>query len=305
MRVLVVGAGGLGGPALLGLASWDLPLEVDLLDPDRVELSNLHRQILYGEADLGRPKAEVAAERMARWGLAVRPRVDAFRPGGFDLSGYDLVLDGVDRFEVKAELADAARQARVPHVFASAVGVSGQVLAIAAGGRPCLHCAFPEPPTAAGGATCATDGVLGPVVGRVAAEQVSQARALVQGQASHRLWMYDGMANQALSVRVSARPDCVCARDVGRHVGAAPAREPDPAWSEAPQVDLRGRVCPQTYVETRKVLERMPVGARLWVVFTSDESARNVPRSAVAAGHRLLWSEQDQGVHRVLLERGA
>jgi TusA-related sulfurtransferase len=78
-----------------------------------------------------------------------------------------------------------------------------------------------------------------------------------------------------------------------------------PGSVEAPLLDLSGFVCPATYLETRKVLERLPARSRLWVQLTSDEAARNVPRSAVAAGHRVLARLSDGRTHRVLLERGS
>lgn len=307
VRLLLVGVGGLGSAALLALARSRPRLTI--ADPDRVELSNLHRQILYGEADVGRPKVEVARQRAKElfdWSIEAWP--EPFEPGRFDLSEFDGVLDGLDGFSGKRALAAACRRAGVVSVFAAASGRSGQVLRLDPQG-PCLTCAFPEDPGPGVSETCEDAGVFGPLLGKVASEQVRQ----LEGGGLGSLWSYDVRTAEAFRVGVTRRATCPCcaaapAADgpVGPAADAADAGLTGSGRVPAgdPEVDLVGLQCPATYVETRKVLERIPLGDRIWIRFSSDESARNVPRSAVAAGHRVLWRESKNGIHWILLERG-
>jgi molybdopterin/thiamine biosynthesis adenylyltransferase/TusA-related sulfurtransferase len=340
VRLLLVGVGGLGSAALLALARSRPRLTI--ADPDRVELSNLHRQILYGEADVGRPKVEVARQRARElfdWSIEAWP--EPFEPGRFDLSEFDGVLDGLDGFGGKRALAAACRRAGVVSVFAAASGRSGQVLRLDPQG-PCLTCAFPEDPGPGVAETCEDAGVFGPLLGKVASEQVRQ----LEGGGLGSLWSYDARTAEAFRVGVTRRATCPCCAatlaadgpvgtaadasdgpvgtaadasdgpvgtaadaadgSVGTAADAADAGLTEPGRVSAgdPEVDLVGLQCPATYVETRKVLERIPLGDRVWIRFSSDESARNLPRSAVAAGHRVLWRESNRGIHWILLERG-
>lgn len=299
-RVAIVGAGGLGCPALLALAEAGVE-RLTILDPDRVEPSNLHRQFLFGPGDVGRPKAEAAAGAMKRThpGVAVEGRVDAFRPETASwLRDFDLVLDATDQLSTKLALHDACRRLGVDYVFGSAVGWTGQVMAVAGDAAPCLRCAFPEPSRTVH-PTCAEAGVMGPVLGRVAARQVGLA---LQRSPAATLHVYDGRDDAWLEFEVTPRASCP---------GCQPASPPPTGESAMtppdglPQVDLRGLRCPDTYVHTRRRLERLPIGGRLWVWFDSDESARQVPASAEAAGHRVLARRRDARDHQILLERGA
>lgn len=297
-RILVVGAGGLGCPALLALAEAGAT-RVTVADPDRVEPSNLHRQVLFRTEDVGRPKAVVAAEAIERWygGLRFDARPHAFRPDVTAWLGeFDTVLDATDRLTTKLALHDACRRLGVDYLFASAVGWSGQVMAVGPQ-APCLRCAFPQRAEAAE-PTCAEVGVMGPVLGRVAARQVELALAASSAAGLH---VYDGRDDTWWTVEVTPRSDCPSCRGEPE---SGPPSEPELDDRDTPQLDLRGFRCPDTYVRTRRRLEPLPPGARLWVWFDSDESARQVPISAEAAGHRVLAHRREDGDHRLLLERG-
>ncbi len=297
MTALVVGAGGLGCPLLVELArSVEGPVVV--WDPDRVESTNLHRQFLFTESDVGRPKAEAAAHALARWVSASRIHGEtrAFtEDAAAELREFDVVFDATDRLATKMALQSACRRVGVDYVFGSAVGWSGQAMFVAADRGPCLHCAFPRGAEASVHPTCETAGVFGPILGVVAAQQVQLWRCAERG-----LWSYDGRSDDAYVVEVVARPGCPGCRG-----GEATTDDQAGVAVAATWVDLRGRVCPDTYVETRRVLERLPVGGRLGVIFDSDEAAREVPLSAAAAGHRVVGCTRDGIVQRVVLERGA
>jgi len=182
-HALVVGAGGLGVPVLQYLAGAGVG-RITLVDPDRVSVSNLHRQPLYSMADAGQPKAAVAVARLAALNpdCAVVPviaRLDPANAPGL-LAGADVALDCADSFAAAYTLSDACHAAGVPLISASALGLAGYVGGFC-GGAPSLRAVFPDLPDRA--ATCATAGVLGPVVGMIGALQAQMALAVLLGLA--------------------------------------------------------------------------------------------------------------------------
>lgn len=307
-RVLMIGAGGLGVPALWSLAARGIG-HVTILDPDRVELSNLHRQILYREADVGRSKAEaIAAALSARFpGLSITSCQEAFSAKNHDLVyEHDVVLDGTDQFETKLAISDACVDRGRPYVFAGVVGWGGQVLACRPRASACLRCFFDEAPPPGVALTCAELGIIGPIAGVVAAEQAACACALIAGddRVLDRLFVYDGKSDRVRAIPLSRQADC---RGCGSRTHLRGARElegGDTGALDAPIVDLSGRVCPETFTLTRRALEKIPERARVWIHLTSDEAARSVPKSAIAAGHKILAQTSDGKTHRVLIERG-
>ncbi len=263
-RVLVVGAGGLGAPALWALADAGVR-HLGIMEPDRVELSNLHRQILYRECDVGQPKAEVAARVLAERypGTEVEVMAQAFCAANHDaLCRFDVVLDGTDRFETKLALADAAIDREVAHVFAGVVGFEGQVMATVPGRSACLRCLFDEAPPPGAAPSCAELGILGPIAGIVAAMQVQSALRLIGGDDGvlNQIWVYDGIRNRGRTVLLRPAPDC---RGCGDRRALRGVRSPDvgpPERVDAPVLDLRDAVCPRSYLETRRALEGLPTG---------------------------------------------
>jgi adenylyltransferase/sulfurtransferase len=232
-RVLVVGIGGLGCPAALALARAGIGT-IGLADDDEVDRSNLHRQILFGDADVGASKLDAAARALRSAGSAGSPRA----AGGFELrlhhtrllphnalsivGEYDVVLEGSDNFATKFLTADACALAGVAVVHASAVRWIGTALAVAPGGKPCYRCLFEDVP-AEGAANCAEAGVMGPVVGVVAAAQVDLALAWIDGVAGSesagtgggagepwggRIVTYDGRVDALRRRTIPRRSDC-------------------------------------------------------------------------------------------------
>jgi molybdopterin/thiamine biosynthesis adenylyltransferase len=212
-RVLVVGAGGLGCPAALALVDAGVG-HVALADDDRVELTNLHRQLLYTEADVGRDKLDVALEALGRRTAhgqtlaAVRSRL--LPDNARDLvKDYDLVLEGADNFATKFLAADACHLERRPLVHGAAVRFRATVWSVAAEGAPCYRCLFEGVPEADAALTCAEAGVLGPVVGLAGALMADLALDVLAGTPRFGvLYSYDGLRDRFRSVPVAARPNC-------------------------------------------------------------------------------------------------
>lgn len=180
-RVLVVGAGGLGS-ALLPLLAGAGVGHLRIIDPDRVEETNLHRQTLYRMADLGQPKAEVAARELAALNpdCQVSACVARLEPGlaRGELPGCDLVVDAADAFAVTYALSDLCHAAGMPLVSASVLGRAGYVGGFC-GGAPSYRALFPDLPPMA--QSCATAGVMGPVVAALGALQAQMALSVLLG----------------------------------------------------------------------------------------------------------------------------
>ncbi|NIZ14890.1 HesA/MoeB/ThiF family protein, partial [Phaeobacter sp. HF9A] len=182
-HVLVVGAGGLGCPLLLYLACAGIG-EITVMDTDRVERSNLHRQPLYTLGDIGARKVEAAGaalrQRAPELTLHLRPEALGAFNAVEAIAAADVVVDAADSFAVSYILSDACKAATKPLISASALGLSGYVGGYCGGG-PCLRAVFPDLPEQA--ATCASAGVLGPLVGMIGAAQAQMVLQYVLGTA--------------------------------------------------------------------------------------------------------------------------
>jgi molybdopterin/thiamine biosynthesis adenylyltransferase len=243
-RVLLVGVGGLGCPAALALAHAGIGT-LGLADDDEVERTNLHRQILFGDADVGSLKLDAAARALGGNDAVARPgpcpRLELHRTrllpdNAMELvRAYDLVLEGSDNFATKFLTADACALAGVPVVHASAVRWIGTAFAVGAGGRPCYRCLFEDVPTGVDAPNCAEAGVMGPVVGVVAAAQVELALAVLDGlPVEGQLVTFDGRTDVLRRRAVSRRHDCPLCGQVpprARIEGIEPERYISPAFA--------------------------------------------------------------------------
>lgn len=211
--MLVVGAGGLGCPALLALSRAGIGRLV-LADDDVVEASNLHRQVLFSETDVGCDKLTAAVGALRRDGYAgqldvVRSR---FLPeNALDLvDSVDLVVEGADNFATKFLAADACRLGGRPVVHGSAVRFRATAWAVGPEGRPCYRCLFEDVPFGQAQANCAEAGILGPVAGLAGALMADLALRIVVGRAAAegRVHTYDGLTDRLRQVEVAPRRDC-------------------------------------------------------------------------------------------------
>jgi molybdopterin/thiamine biosynthesis adenylyltransferase/molybdopterin converting factor small subunit len=196
-RALIIGV--LGCPAALALSETAPEVRLVLVDPDRVERSNLARQILFSEADLGAPKASVAAIKL--------PNAEA-RVARFDsrmLEGIDVVLDGTDDFAFRFQINDLCVARGIPLVHGAATGWRGQLLSVA--NSACLRCLFEAPPGEAD--SCARSGVFAPLCGVVGAAMADAALAVLRGEArTNVLRTWDFATGRHREVRFARDPNC-------------------------------------------------------------------------------------------------
>lgn len=214
---LVVGAGGLGSPALLYLAAAGVG-RIGIVEFDNVDESNLQRQVLYGTRDIGTPKIDAARARLADVNpfVTIEPhavRLDATNV--IDLvSRYDVVLDGTDNFAARYLVNDACVLTGRPNVYGSVFRFEGQVSVFAAKDGPCYRCLHPEPPPPGVIPGCSEAGVLGVLPGLVGTIQANEALKIIGGfgdPLTGRLLLIDALGPRFREIRLPKDPACpVC-----------------------------------------------------------------------------------------------
>jgi sulfur-carrier protein adenylyltransferase/sulfurtransferase len=217
-RVLVVGAGGLGSPAALYLAAAGIGT-LGLVDDDRIELSNLQRQVLFTTAEVGAGKAETAATRLRTLNPGIEVvahpvRLDAGNVLDL-LAGYDLVVDGSDRLATRYLVNDSCLISKKLLVSAAIHRFEGQALSVRPGFGPCYRCLFPESNQAVA-PSCAEAGVLGVLPGIMGSLQAAEAVKLLAGIGEPlvgRLLTFDALAMRWQEFRFARRSDCAACGD--------------------------------------------------------------------------------------------
>ena len=215
-KVLVIGAGGLGCPALQYLAAAGVG-RIGIVDEDKVDISNLHRQVLYNENDLGRKKAEVAAEKLALINPLVKtdiyPEFLNTNNALEIIASYDIVLDGTDNFPTRYLVNDACVILDKPNVFASINEFQAQVSIynVSKNGERGVNYRdlYPTPPAPGDVANCADNGVLGVLPGIAGSVQALEAIKLITGIGSplvNKLWIYDALNNHSTTLNLSIDP---------------------------------------------------------------------------------------------------
>jgi len=217
---IVVGAGGLGAPTLLYLAAAGVG-RIGIVDPDVVNASNLHRQILYDYEDEGRKKVEVAKERLE--GLNPHIEIETYDTRLTSdnalaiLEDYDVVLDGTDNFPTRYLTNDACVLLDKPNVHASIFRFEGQASVFWTDEGPCYRCLYPEPPPPGLVPNCAEGGVLGVLPGTLGVLQATEAVKLLLDEGeplTGRLVLYNAMEGSFDEVDINADPECpVCGDD--------------------------------------------------------------------------------------------
>ncbi|MDI1460187.1 adenylyltransferase/sulfurtransferase MoeZ [Catellatospora sp. KI3] len=213
-KVLCVGAGGLGSPALMYLAAAGVGT-LGIVEFDTVDESNLQRQIIHGQSDIGRPKAESAAASVRE----INPYVNVVihntaidRDNVFDIFGqYDLIVDGTDNFATRYLVNDAAVLLGKPYVWGSIYRFDGQASVFWAEHGPCYRCLYPEPPPPGMVPSCAEGGVLGVLCASIGAIQVTEAIKLLAGVGEPlvgSLMVYDALEMTYRKIKVRKDPAC-------------------------------------------------------------------------------------------------
>jgi len=303
--VLLIGAGGLGSPAALYLAAAGVG-RIGIVDFDRVDASNLQRQILYASEDVGAPKTEVAARRLRALNPDVEVRLHEVKLDASNASeifaGYDVVLDGTDTFPSRYLASDVCVWQQKPLVSGSVMRFEGQVAVFDARRGPCYRCLFPEPPPPELAPNCAEAGVLGVLPGVIGVLQATEVLKLLLGAGEAlvgRLLVYDALAMEFKTFRIPKDPACaVCGEqptitapiDYAAFcaAGASEAREPEIAPRE-----LRARL--DAGADLLLLDVREPFEAEI----ASISGARLVPLGQLEA--RLVelepWRSRDVVVH--------
>jgi sulfur-carrier protein adenylyltransferase/sulfurtransferase len=214
-KVLIVGAGGLGSPSALYLAASGIG-EIGLVDFDKVEASNLQRQVMYGTKDVGRAKLEAARNRLTDLNPDVTVRTYEAHLSSENaleiLRPYDVILDGTDNFPTRYLVNDASVLLGKPNVYGSIYRFEGQASVFDATRGPCYRCLYPEPPPPGLVPSCAEGGVLGILPGLIGTIQATETVKLLLGIGEPlvgRLLLFDALSLRFRELRLRKNPDCV------------------------------------------------------------------------------------------------
>ncbi|HWH04546.1 MAG TPA: molybdopterin-synthase adenylyltransferase MoeB [Gemmatimonadales bacterium] len=216
-RVLLVGAGGLGSPAALYLAAAGVGT-LGVVDADRVDASNLQRQVLHGTSDVGRPKTESAADRLRE----INPHVEVVgfserltSANGLEiLRPFDVIVDGSDNFPTRYLVNDACVLLGKPDIYGAIFRFDGQASVFGSNGGPCYRCLFADPPPPDLVPSCAEAGVLGVLPGIIGSIQAAEAIKLILGigeSLAGRLLLFDALKLEFRELAIARDPECpVC-----------------------------------------------------------------------------------------------
>ena len=235
-KVLIVGAGGLGSPVAIYLATAGVGT-VGIIDPDQVELTNLHRQIIHSTPDIGKPKVVSAKEKI----FQLNPEIKVVTyPGRFTaqnalkiIQNYDLIVDGTDNFPTRYLINDACVLSGKPFIFGGVFRFEGQCSVFAFENGPCYRCLFENPPQPGQVPSCTEAGVLGVLPGIIGLLQANEAIKIICqiGETlKERLLIFDGLTTQFREIQIKKNPDClICGpkRTIHQVTECAPICSPD------------------------------------------------------------------------------
>ena len=216
-RILIVGIGGLGVPALWALARAGAQ-RLTLVDPDPVELSNLARQVIFRTSDIGTPKVEAAARWLGERFPDVQVQQHAVALDASNaarlVGAHDFVIDATDSPIAKFLINDACVESRTPFVYGGVVGMTGQAMTVIPGETACIRCVFETPPDADEIQSCREAGIVGPVASAIGEMQAAEAMRAVRAQTfslSEKILTYDASATSRVRItEVSPRRGCLC-----------------------------------------------------------------------------------------------
>jgi len=313
-RVLVVGCGALGTVLAEQLARAGVGF-LRIVDRDLVELTNLHRQVLFDESDAARaaPKAVAAAERLAciNGSVQIDPLVMDVHAGNVEslletsAGRIDLILDGSDNVEARYLLNDVSAKHRLPWVYGACVGVEGRVMSVTPAGA-CLRCVFPNPPAPGELPTCDVAGVLGPAVAVVASLQASaEVRFLVDNSTHQKLITIDAWAGRFREIDLTSarRPDCpCCALRRFDFLDAPPAGHVSLCGSNAVQIRPTGASINLQDLEARLATVG-PTERTRFLVRCQVDANRSLTLTVFPDGRAIVTGTRDPAVARAVYAR--
>jgi molybdopterin/thiamine biosynthesis adenylyltransferase len=215
-RVLIVGAGGLGVPAAMALAHAHTG-EIELIDPDPIELSNLPRQVIYSTDDVGTPKVTAAAGALHRRypdvSVAIQICALTAKNASAIISACGFVIDATDDPATKFLINDVCIETGRPFTYAGVLGMTGQVMTVLPGRSACLRCLFEEPPSAEETASCRDAGIVGPVAGTIGEIEAAESMRWMDGlmpALAGKMLTYDATNSRIRLTPIAARAGCEC-----------------------------------------------------------------------------------------------
>ena len=251
-RVLLIGAGGLGSPAALYLAAAGVGT-LGIVDGDTVDISNLQRQVLHGQSDLGRLKTDSARDRLAEINPNVAVETVSKRLTASNalevLSDWDVVVNGADNFPTRYLVSDACQALGIPHVHGAVYRFDGEVTLFPPGG-PCYRCLHPTPPGLGESPSCAEAGVLGALPGAIGMLQVIEALKWTLGlgeSLAGRLLVFDALSMRFRELRLAKDPSCpACGDDAPRElqqirIACATSQEKENEMNEIDALGLKAK----------------------------------------------------------------
>ncbi|HJU10270.1 MAG TPA: HesA/MoeB/ThiF family protein [Candidatus Binataceae bacterium] len=215
--VLIVGVGGLGVPAVMALVRAKVP-RVGLIDPDPIELSNLHRQVIYAVSDIGTAKVTTAQRVLGKSCPDTQVETHHCDLNSANaralIESYDFVIDATDNPLTKFLINDTCVALRRPFAYGGVLGMTGQTMTVLPGRTACLRCLFEEPPDENEIASCRDAGIIGPIAGAIGEAQAAAAISHLQGTTPELAGMmltYDAKGLARIRVMpITPRPGCAC-----------------------------------------------------------------------------------------------
>jgi adenylyltransferase/sulfurtransferase len=279
-RVLCIGTGGLGSPLGMYLAAAGVGT-LGLVDFDVVDESNLHRQVLYSDSDIGRPKLDAAVDRLHQVNPHVtfvkhQTRLDS--SNALELfAGYDIVVDGTDNFPTRYLVNDACVLTGKPNVYGSIFRFEGQVSVFWGARGPCYRCLFPEPPPPGLVPSCAEGGVLGVLPGIIGCLQANEAIKLIVGQGEPmigRLLLFDALRMRFRELKLKKDPECPICSEHPKQTGLIDYVE----FCGLPPVGQEDEPDPEIDVTVAQLDEWMKKGDHITLIDVRSDQERAIAR---------------------------
>jgi molybdopterin/thiamine biosynthesis adenylyltransferase/rhodanese-related sulfurtransferase len=305
-KVLCVGAGGLGSPALMYLAAAGVGT-LGIVEFDTVDESNLQRQIIHGQSDIGRPKAESARDSV----LEINPYVNVVlhnealsNDNVMEIfAQYDLIIDGTDNFATRYMVNDAAVLLGKPYVWGSIYRFDGQASVFWAEHGPCYRCLYPEPPPPGMVPSCAEGGVLGVLCASIGAIQVTEAIKLLTGVGDTllgSLMVYDALEMSYRKIKLRKDPNCAICGDNPTVTGLIDYDDFCGAVSDEAQAATVGSTITaaelKDWLDSGKPIDLIDVREPAEWEIVRVPGARLVPKGEILNGNALAGLPQDKQV---------